>query len=230
MLSISGYRGQSTPHTFQCNPITVNITVLSILHCPGHFYLGDYHALQKQTRGYWSHLCSSSSSFRCKISTTTVYSIRPILCVNGESTPCITATFAQARSAPAVTAMVDTMDIPKIPGRRNPPTHIILCEEFFRRREMHSNDEPIVDAFHVDEDDAVCRDWSTPHVSLMEIFSSSIISFVAQKYKMSYSHNCRRDKAPDETSDGLDWMTIQEMFPPSSLAASLIALFSSYCM
>lgn len=144
-------------------------------------------------------------------------SFRRILCMNGESTPYITATVADARSAPAMKAIIDSMDTPTIPGRRNPPTHIVLCTELLRRQVIHDQGKPITNDFHINEDDAVCRDWSTPHHSLLEIFSNTIIGFVTQKYRITYSHNCQKDKANDETRDGLDWMTAQESLPISSL-------------
>ena len=82
---------------------------------------------------------------------------------------------------------------------------------------MHQDNEVIQNDFHVVEDDAVCRDWSTPHLSLMEMASNNIISHVASKYRVSYAHNCGKDNSPDKTEDGLEWTTIQEAFPPSGL-------------
>jgi hypothetical protein len=156
----------------------------------------------------------------CQIQTTSrsLSSIRRMLCMNDEVTAYITTSASQARSTPLMKSVVDSMDSPRIPGRRDPPSHIILCEEFLRRKDMHVPGEPMdTQGFHVEEDDAVCRDWSTPHLSLMEIFASTIVGFVSQKYRVTYSHNCQRDLSPDETSDGLEWVTIQEFLPPSGL-------------
>lgn len=69
---------------------------------------------------------------------------------------------------------------------------------------------------HITEDDAVCRDYTTPHLSLMEMFSSTIISQVSQKYGVTYSHDCDRAKQ-QETGDNYDYTTIQQNFPKSSL-------------
>lgn len=149
--------------------------------------------------------------------------IRRILCLDGESTPYITLTPETAHSRAQVKSVIATMDSPSIPGRRHPPTHIILCEEFLKRRDVSDGKpqpaEQYGGRFHVTEDDAVCRDWSTPNLSLMEIFSAQIIGRVSQHYHVTYEHNCNKDNAPDvdESQDGYDWTTIQETLLPSGL-------------
>jgi hypothetical protein len=151
--------------------------------------------------------------------------------MDGEATPYInidTNTDASTDTNPSSNAnqqateqiaqrIVNQLDSPRIPGRKNPPSHIALCTEFLHRRQLTADDQPITSDYHVNEDDAVCRDWSTPHLSLMQIFSSDIIGYVAQKYKVHYQHNCQRDLSPNETSDKLTWDTAQELFPPSGL-------------
>ncbi len=161
---------------------------------------------------------SSSSSL-----SSSPISFRRLLCVNdcseGDVTPYIDTTDQDASSPQQMQELLASIDAPKIPGRMSTPSHIILCTEFLKRKKMHEDGQVIPNDFHVEEDDAVCRDWSTPHISLMEMVSNNIISYVASKYRVSYTHNCQRDNSPDPdgTTDGHDWTTIQEMFPPSGL-------------
>ena len=143
--------------------------------------------------------------------------------------PYITTTSIDSSSPQQSQQLLASIAAPRIPGRRSPPSHIILCTEFLRRKKMHEegqaipndNDNDNNNNFHVTEDDAVCRDWSTPHSSLMEIASNFIISSAASHYRITYAHNCQRDNAPDPdvdgTTDNHDWTTIQEGFPPSGL-------------
>lgn len=156
-------------------------------------------------------------------------SISRRLCANGESTPYVdidigdidTSTpVAAAQAATLISErLLSQMDSPRIPGRRNPPSHIALCTEFLHRRELHeaNPDNKFTTHFHVEEDDAVCRDWSTPMAAIMQMLSAEIVGYFGQKYGISYLHNCRKDKAPDETTDGLDYTTVQEAWPDSGL-------------
>jgi len=151
--------------------------------------------------------------------------------MNGESTPYVdidisdmdtsnTDPVTAARNADIISErLLSQMDSPRIPGRRNPPSHIALCTEFLHRRELHEEhpDRPFTTHFHVEEDDAVCRDWSTPHSAIMQMLSADIVAFFGQKYGITYVHNCQRDKAPTETTDGLDYTTMQEEWPNSGL-------------
>ncbi len=114
--------------------------------------------------------------------------------------------------------IVERMNPPMIPARRPTPSHIELCEAFLQRRDAHlAGTQPeFLDVIHITEDPAVCLDWSAPYVSLLQIFSGEVINQVAQKYGVTYSHDCQRTHVPN-TGDGLDWTTVQQEFPASGL-------------
>jgi len=101
-------------------------------------------------------------------------------------------------------------------ARRDPPSHIILCQELLNRRKATQSGLPIKAPFSLQEDESVCTDWSAPHASLLEIMASTVVAHVAAKYNVVYQHNCGTQSSP-ESSDGLDWTTIQQIFPVSSL-------------
>mmetsp|Transcript_23837 Transcript_23837/g.35435 ORF Transcript_23837/g.35435 Transcript_23837/m.35435 type:complete len:1035 (+) Transcript_23837:104-3208(+) len=156
----------------------------------------------------------------------TLENIRRILCLadDGNSparaSPYIHGSQVQrnieGRSAVSAEDVVQRMNPPMIPARRPTPSHIELCQAFLQRRDAHLAGETIEGHVHVSEDQAVCLDWSTPYVSLMEMFAGFVINQVSQKYGVTYSHDCHRSPVPN-TGDGLDWTTAQQEFPPSGL-------------
>jgi len=72
------------------------------------------------------------------------------------------------------------------------PSHIELCTEFIERKNMMDNNLFEFSQFTVQEDEAVCMDWSAPHARMMQIFSSGLIAHVGGPFKLSYEHNCQR--------------------------------------
>ena len=150
-------------------------------------------------------------------SSNTLQSIRRILCLENESpkSPAyvINSQLADAMSPESFRKLVAP---PTINGRRPIPSHIEMCQAFLERREMKLAGQRLEGHVHVTEDEAVCTDWAAPHASMMAIFSGEVINQVSQRYGVTYSHDCQRTHMPS-TSDGKDWKTIQEDFPPSGL-------------
>lgn len=143
--------------------------------------------------------------------------IRRILCTDSEASPYMsTARTKVSRSTESVDVPIslDAMSPPLINARRSPPSHIVLCEEFLRRRNMPGGVEN-EDVISLKEDEAVCHDWSAPHASLMQMFASSLIGHVSQKYKVSYRHDCQNTQ--EQSGSNIDWTTIQQIFPSSGL-------------
>lgn len=133
--------------------------------------------------------------------------------------------------SPYVTENIARMS-PRSMARRNPPSHIILCQELIQRHLVAENGFTF-DDFGIEEDEELCRDYASPHLDLMEIFSSTLVAHAGKEYNMKYKHNCAdskngrdRDRDPeygavDGREDGndidADWTTIQQEFPSSSL-------------
>ena len=159
-------------------------------------------------------ICSLLALAHMKSNSSTLETIRRMLCQDGDVSAYVRTT--GIASEPQYTQeIVNQMGPPPIPSRRDPPSHVILCQEFLNRKESLAAGNPVENEFLLSEDQAVCQDWSTPHVSIMEIFSSNIVSYVGQKYGVKYQHNCGKSKA--KSDDKHDWTTIQESFPMSGL-------------
>jgi len=134
-------------------------------------------------------------------------------------------------TSPYVTENIARMS-PRSMARRNPPSHIILCQELIQRHQVAEKGFTF-DDFGIEEDEELCRDYTSPHLDLMEIFSSTLVAHAGKEYNMKYKHNCAdsksgrdRDRDPDYGAvDGkeggsdidADWTTIQQEFPKSSL-------------
>jgi len=110
------------------------------------------------------------------------------------------------------------MSLPITRRQRDVPTHIILCNEFIRRREVVRTGGTLSTQFSLTEDESVCTDWAAPHASLMEIMASTVVGHTAAPYRITYRHNCgAADDNEQMIVDGTDWTTIQQSFPLSSL-------------
>jgi hypothetical protein len=158
--------------------------------------------------------CSFLALAHMNSSSSTLDTIRRMLCQD-DNVSAYVRTTGVVSGPQYAQEIVNQMGPPPIPSRRDPPSHVILCEEFLNRKEALAAGNPVKNEFLLKEDEAVCQDWSTPHVSLIEMFSSNIVSYVGQKYGVKYQHNCGKSKA--ESEDQHDWTTIQEGFPVSGL-------------
>lgn len=102
-------------------------------------------------------------------------------------------------------------DFPQIITRRD-PSHIILCQALLQRIDNPAESQT---PFSLIEDQSVCTDWSAPHASLIEIMASTVVGHVAAPHNVHYQHNCGNQDSV--IVGGLDWTTIQQEFPVSSL-------------
>jgi len=134
-----------------------------------------------------------------------------------ETTPYIPLTTLSSKTTTAATT-ISTRSPPLIPRRRTPPSHISLCQEFIKRKQdlIDNPAQKINTKYSLTEDPAVCLDWNAPHASLLEILASTIVGYIGTKYQMTYRHNCRKSGYDGGGAD-LDWTTIQQKFPQSSL-------------
>jgi len=59
----------------------------------------------------------------------------------------------------------------------------------------------------------VCRDWSRPHSSLLQIISSSMVAFAGARFGLKYVHKCHSTLDFNDKDMEFDVTTIQQIFP-----------------
>lgn len=101
------------------------------------------------------------------------------------------------------------------------PLYVALCHELIRQ-DVFPIDVPFRAFRVVEEDQDVCIDWSSPHMSLLEMISSTVIAAYLPDIK--YSHNCDHTQKSTHLSPWFNFTTIQQaigsisMRPDASVA------------
>ena len=81
--------------------------------------------------------------------------------------------------------------------------------------------EPIeMEYLIVEEDEAVCSDEASPHLALLQMASSALLSAAARKFDLNveYLHNCPRWRQEKGSSPDDDPVRVQEMIPIDMLS------------
>lgn len=73
----------------------------------------------------------------------------------------------------------------------------------------------ITEVVHVAEQPATCKDWSSPHNSILDIISALIITRFTPLVR--YRHNCDRTRVFDEATLGFDHSTVQQVISTPTL-------------
>jgi len=131
------------------------------------------------------------------------------------------------------------------------PSHIQLCQGFLERSaenslsgNVNSNDAGgngqngearklqngigpgnLQGMIHVMEDEAVCTDWEAPHLSVLEIYASSLIASVGKPLGLRYEHKCRKNimKMHNDPDRPYDYTTVQALLPNNLISKADIA-------
>ena len=107
------------------------------------------------------------------------------------------------------TSVDDLHGIPELslPSAEDVPLYLALCEEWIRQDALP--EDAIFRAFKVvQEDQDVCLDWRAPHMSLLDMFSSMMIS--AYMNDTNYRPYCDRTR-DNHGSFKLNFTTIQQV-------------------
>lgn len=93
------------------------------------------------------------------------------------------------------------------PSTVNVPLYLALCQELIRQDTI-PRDFPFHAFKVVEEDQDVCIDWTSPHMSLLEMFASAMIAVHLPDIK--YSHNCGHTRKATHYSPWLNFTTVQQ--------------------
>jgi hypothetical protein len=118
-------------------------------------------------------------------------------------------------------------DVPDVSGTYI-PSYIALCQNWLNEdvqsvspqgsgkdgRKLDDSAQ-ITKVNRVVEYDGTCKDWSSPHGSVMDIVSALVVTKFCQSSK--YRNNCDRVRVYDESSIGFDHSTIQEALSTPTL-------------
>jgi 3D (Asp-Asp-Asp) domain-containing protein len=127
------------------------------------------------------------------------------------------------------------LQIPEIPPNtnNNVPAYIALCQNLLNQEvgayqfsgsswsnsltytSADQNSVSITEIIHINEQAATCKDWSSPHSSIMDIISALIITRFTPLVR--YRHNCDRTRVFDEVTTGFDHSTIQQVISTPTL-------------
>jgi hypothetical protein len=100
-------------------------------------------------------------------------------------------------------------NIPSLPKRlgNDVPVHLALCQEWLRQDTLPEQVE--VRAFRViSEDLSTCLDWSSPHLSILDIVASAMIAL--QIPNIQYGHNCGRSQKFSQFTSTFNITTLQQ--------------------
>lgn len=116
----------------------------------------------------------------------------------------------------AFTSVSSVINVPPIPHPSNAdvPLYLALCQELIRQ-ETITKDFPFRAFKVVEEDQDTCSDWSSPHMSLLEMFSSAMIA--AFLPDIQYRHNCDHTHKATHFSPWLNFTTLQQAIDTISI-------------
>jgi hypothetical protein len=100
-------------------------------------------------------------------------------------------------------------NIPALPKKlgNDVPLYLSLCQEWLRQDTLPENIE--VRAFRaISEDLSTCLDWSSPHLSLLDIVASALIALHIPN--IQYSHNCGRTQKFSQFTSNFNITTLQQ--------------------
>jgi hypothetical protein len=129
--------------------------------------------------------------------------------------------------------------IPEVPANTNNniPAYIALCQDLLNQEigayivnSAPNNTLPsrpgtfgvgqvnitVKEIIHVQEQLATCKDWSSPHASIMDIISALVVTRFTPSVR--YRHNCASTRVFDEDTIGFDHTTVQQVISNAVLA------------
>jgi hypothetical protein len=114
------------------------------------------------------------------------------------------------------TSVNNMLRVPPIPQptKKEVPLYLALCHELIRQDTIPI-DWPFRAFTVVEEDQNVCIDWSSPHLSLLEMISSAMIAVYLPDTK--YSNNCDKTQKATRFSPLLNFTTIQQAIGTMSM-------------
>lgn len=113
----------------------------------------------------------------------------------------------------------EILKIPDVPDSNGTyiPSYIALCQSWLNEgvQGVVGGSSLGKQVNKVTENDGTCKDWSSPHGSMMDVVSALVVTRFCKSSK--YRHNCDRVRVYDEDSIGFDHSTIQQALSTPTL-------------